>query len=166
MMIFTILSENNVNVTSVSTTGKVFDFNATLPIMVSQLIILMVFLDKTWFGPVGDHLDLREQEMKRKISTISEKNRLTTQLLSTAKELIQKSRLEYRETVEQERLRNKALNVLIIQKEKEHYEQKKKLEIERMSEDLKEISPRRLHNTVYSLSKAIIRKVLPPGFKL
>jgi F-type H+-transporting ATPase subunit b len=33
--------------------GKLFDFNLTLPIMAGELLLLMVFLDKFWFGPVG-----------------------------------------------------------------------------------------------------------------
>lgn len=30
--------------------GKIFDFNLTLPIMAGQFLLLMVFLDKTWFS--------------------------------------------------------------------------------------------------------------------
>jgi hypothetical protein len=33
--------------------GKLFDFNLTLPIMAGEILLLMVFLDKFWFGPVG-----------------------------------------------------------------------------------------------------------------
>lgn len=52
--------------------GKIFDFNLTLPIMVGQFLLLMVFLDKTWFTPVGKVLDerdgyIREQLKKFKV---------------------------------------------------------------------------------------------------
>ena len=154
------------DVTSSSNTGKVFDFNATLPIMVSQLIILMVFLDKTWFGPVGAQLDLREEDMKRKISRISEKNRLIIELLTTSKNLILMSRREYREAVENCRLRNKALNIKILQMEQKIYEKDLQVAIDRMTEVRKVLTPGRLHNTIYSLSNIILRTVLPPGFKL
>ena len=33
--------------------GKLFDFNLTLPAMVGEFLLLMVFLEKTWFTPVG-----------------------------------------------------------------------------------------------------------------
>ena len=33
--------------------GKIFDFNATLPIMMGQFLLLMVVLDKLVFSPVG-----------------------------------------------------------------------------------------------------------------
>lgn len=54
--------------------GKIFDFNLTLPIMVGQFLLLMVFLDKFWFGPVGRVLDerdgyIREQLKKFKVET-------------------------------------------------------------------------------------------------
>lgn len=53
--------------------GKIFDFNLTLPIMAGQFLLLMVFLDKFWFGPVGKVLDerdgyIREQLQKFKVS--------------------------------------------------------------------------------------------------
>ncbi len=54
--------------------GKIFDFNLTLPIMAGQFLLLMVFLDKFWFGPVGKVLDerdgyIREQLKKFKVGT-------------------------------------------------------------------------------------------------
>lgn len=33
--------------------GKLFDFNLTLPIMAGEILLLMVFLEKFWFTPVG-----------------------------------------------------------------------------------------------------------------
>ena len=53
--------------------GKIFDFNLTLPIMAGQFLLLMVFLDKFWFGPVGKVLDerdgyIRDQLKKFKVS--------------------------------------------------------------------------------------------------
>merc|ERR1719265_2535699 len=44
--------------------GKVFDFNATLPVMAAQFLLLMLFLDKTWFGPVGEVLDERDATIR------------------------------------------------------------------------------------------------------
>ena len=44
--------------------GKIFDFNLTLPVMVGQFLLLMVFLDKFWFGPVGKVLDERDAKIR------------------------------------------------------------------------------------------------------
>merc|ERR1712224_512590 len=50
--------------------GKVFDFNATLPAMAAQFLLLMVFLDKTWFGPVGKVLDERDSKIRARLSSV------------------------------------------------------------------------------------------------
>merc|ERR1712222_146903 len=39
--------------------GRIFDFNSTLPIISSELIILTIFLVLTWFGPVAKILNDR-----------------------------------------------------------------------------------------------------------
>jgi hypothetical protein len=50
--------------------GKLFDFNLTLPIMASEILILMVFLDKFWFTPVGKVLDERDTLLRSQLSTV------------------------------------------------------------------------------------------------
>merc|ERR1712025_1556685 len=50
--------------------GKVFDFNATLPIMAAQFIVLTIFLDKTWFGPVGEMLDARDAMIRNRLTSV------------------------------------------------------------------------------------------------
>ncbi len=44
--------------------GKIFDFNLTLPVMVAEFLLLMVFLDKFWFTPVGKVLDERDAKIR------------------------------------------------------------------------------------------------------
>lgn len=50
--------------------GKIFDFNLTLPIMVGQFLLLMVFLDKFWFGPVGKVLDERDALIRNQLGSV------------------------------------------------------------------------------------------------
>ena len=47
--------------------GKIFDFNLTMPLMAGQFLLLMVFLDKTWFTPVGNLLEERDLELRTKL---------------------------------------------------------------------------------------------------
>merc|ERR1712124_136968 len=54
----------------VQASGKVFDFNATLPAMAIQFLLLMIFLDKTWFGPVGKVLDERDTKIQTRLSSV------------------------------------------------------------------------------------------------
>lgn len=50
--------------------GKIFDFNLTGPIMATQFLLLMVFLDKTWFGPVGKVLDERDSQLRKQLGSV------------------------------------------------------------------------------------------------
>uniref|UniRef100_A0A7S2Z2C8 ATP synthase subunit b', chloroplastic n=1 Tax=Chloropicon laureae TaxID=464258 RepID=A0A7S2Z2C8_9CHLO len=52
--------------------GKLFDFDVTLPIMAVQFLVLMVFLDKTWFSPVGKVLDERDENLREKLSSVQD----------------------------------------------------------------------------------------------
>merc|ERR1712157_629039 len=52
--------------------GKLFDFDYTLPIMAVQFLVLMVFLDKTWFTPVGKVLDDRDENLREKLSKVQD----------------------------------------------------------------------------------------------
>ena len=50
--------------------GKIFDFNLTLPIMATQFLLLMVFLEKTWFTPVGKVLDQRDKLLRDQLGSV------------------------------------------------------------------------------------------------
>ncbi|QDZ18305.1 subunit b' of chloroplast F-type H+-transporting ATPase [Chloropicon primus] len=52
--------------------GKLFDFDLTLPIMAAQFLVLMVFLDKTWFSPVGKVLDDRDENLRNILSGVQD----------------------------------------------------------------------------------------------
>lgn len=54
--------------------GKIFDFNLTLPIMAGQFLLLMVFLDKFWFGPVGKVLDERDGYIREQLKKFKVRN--------------------------------------------------------------------------------------------
>mmetsp|Transcript_5648 Transcript_5648/g.16139 ORF Transcript_5648/g.16139 Transcript_5648/m.16139 type:complete len:227 (+) Transcript_5648:80-760(+) len=44
--------------------GKIFDFNLTLPIMIAELLALVVFLNLTWFTPLGNILEERDSSLR------------------------------------------------------------------------------------------------------
>merc|ERR1719487_2133893 len=52
--------------------GKLFDFDATLPIMAGQFLLLMVVLDKTWFSPVGAVLDERDEKIRGMLASVQD----------------------------------------------------------------------------------------------
>merc|ERR1712093_283648 len=74
--------------------GKIFDFNATLPAMVVQFLALMVFLDKTWFGPVGKVLDERAAKVRARLSSVRAGDEELQCLQDEAETLLKNARAE------------------------------------------------------------------------
>nr|YP_009315338.1 ATP synthase CF0 subunit II [Yamadaella caenomyce]SCW23793.1 ATP synthase CF0 subunit II [Yamadaella caenomyce] len=119
------------------TEGGLFDFNATLPLMVLQFLILMIVLDFIFYRPVSKVLDDRDEYIRSSLTTASaslnKANKLTLQYeeeLSNARkqaqELIRKSQKEAQEIVlinikkakqDAEMLITEASQQLMLQKE-------------------------------------------------
>nr|BDA97444.1 ATP synthase CF0 B' subunit [Cryptomonas sp. NIES-345]BDA98405.1 ATP synthase CF0 B' subunit [Cryptomonas sp. NIES-1327] len=59
---------------SVSTESKggLFDFNATLPIMAFQIVLLMLILNFIFYKPIGKILDERDELIRNKLTQASE----------------------------------------------------------------------------------------------
>merc|ERR1711907_721948 len=74
--------------------GKVFDFNATLPAMAIQFLILMVFLDKTWFGPIGKVIDERDAKIRARLSSVKTGDDELENLAKAAETLLKDARAE------------------------------------------------------------------------
>merc|ERR1712224_400790 len=117
--------------------GKIFDFDATLPFMAAQFLILMVFLDKVWFGPVGKVMS----ERNRKIAVSKES------LVNGTEELtaLQKEA----ETILKDALIDAEIAAAVNE-----------LSTERAS------AQKDIDSQVSELSQYIIKKVLPGSYKL
>jgi len=74
--------------------GKLFDFNLTLPVMAGQFLLLMVFLDKTWFTPVGELLDRRDSELRGMIGEVKDNSSQLAALKAEAEEILRSARAD------------------------------------------------------------------------
>lgn len=72
--------------------GKIFDFNFTLPIMAGQFLLLMVFLEKTWFSPVGKLLDERDSQLREKLAIVKDNSGEVQKLQGDAEKIIAEAR--------------------------------------------------------------------------
>lgn len=79
--------------------GKLFDFGLTLPFMAAQFLLLMVFLDKNWFGPVGRHLDDRDKMIRDKLAAFREGTTEVADLLEKAETAVREARAEAQATI-------------------------------------------------------------------
>lgn len=72
--------------------GKLFDFNLTLPVMAGQFLLLMVFLDKTWFTPVGKVLDERDELIRSKLASVSGNTEKIAEMQAEAEKVLKSAR--------------------------------------------------------------------------
>lgn len=72
--------------------GKLFDFGLTLPIMAGQFLLLMVFLDKTWFTPVGKVLDERDELIRSKLAAVQGDSSKLVQMQEEAEKMLKEAR--------------------------------------------------------------------------
>ena len=57
---------------STESEGGLFDFNATLPIMAIQILLLMVILNLLFYKPIGQVIDERDESIRKKLTQASE----------------------------------------------------------------------------------------------
>lgn len=67
-----------------------------MQIMAGEILLLMVFLDKAWFGPVGKVLDERDATLRSQLSSVKEGSEELDKLTSEAEALIKAARAEVR----------------------------------------------------------------------
>lgn len=72
--------------------GKIFDFNLTLPVMATEFLLLMVFLEKTWFTPVGKVLDERDALIREKLGSVKDNTGDVGKFISEAEALVREAR--------------------------------------------------------------------------
>jgi F-type H+-transporting ATPase subunit b len=145
--------------------GKIFDFNATLPVMAGQFLLLMVFLDKTWFGPVGKLLDDRDKELREKLAVVKDNSGEVSKLQQEAEKVIAEARAAAQKQVAE------AKAAVSTEAAKELAEAKAKVDAE-LSKALasleaeKESALKGLDSQVQKLSQDILTRVLPEGVRV
>ncbi|KIY97994.1 F-type H+-transporting ATPase subunit b [Monoraphidium neglectum] len=145
--------------------GKLFDFNLTLPIMAGEILLLMVFLDKTWFGPVGKVLDERDATLRSQLTDVKGNAEELAQLTKEAEELVRAARGEVSALV----LKQK--NAKQAELDKLYNEAKAKITKETESaiaamEKESEALLASLDAQAEKISTEVLRRVLPEGVKI
>lgn len=88
--------------------GKLFDFDLTLPIMAGEFLLLMVFLDKAWFGPVGDLLDKRDGQIRDKLAAVKGNSSELEELTAQAEKVLRDARAEVSAMVNKQKAEKQA----------------------------------------------------------
>lgn len=145
--------------------GKLFDFGLTLPIMASEFLLLMVFLDKFWFGPVGAVLDERDEIIRSKLASVKGDTSELAELAAQAESAVKDARAEAQENVASvkastQAAQNEKIAALKAKVDSELASAMKTLDSERDS------AMSNLDSQVDKLSAEILARVLPESVKV
>lgn len=145
--------------------GKLFDFGLTLPYMVGNFLLLMVFLDKTWFGPVGKHLDERDAMIRNKLSSFRGSTNALAELQAEADKIIAEARAEAQKTVLAAKAEASAEGAKKIAAMKEKVDKELAVALDALDKE-KAAAMANLDEQVDKLSVDILGRILPEGVKI
>jgi F-type H+-transporting ATPase subunit b len=142
--------------------GKIFDFNATLPLMAGQFLLLMLVLDKLVYSPVGKVLDDRDKDLRTKLEAVKDNAGDLMKYTTEADGIIRAARDEAAAEI------NKAKSAAEAESAKEVGAAKAKLDAELKSavaalEQQRQASMASIDAEVTKLSDSIVNKVLSPA---
>lgn len=145
--------------------GKLFDFNLTLPVMAGQFLLLMVFLDKAWFTPVGKVLDERDALIRQRLSSVKENSGDVDKFAVEAQSILKAARAEVTSLVNSQKQAKQA------ELDKQYNEAKAKIgkEMDAAVAALEAESQamlNRLDSQVEKISNDVLRRVLPESVRI
>ena len=145
--------------------GKIFDFNLTGPLMAAQFLLLMVFLEKSWFTPVGKLLDDRDSQLREKLAIVKDNSGEVTKLQAEAEKIIGEARSAAQKQVAEAKaaVSAEAAKELATAKAKVDGELARALAA---LEAEKDAALKGLDAQVTKLSQEILTRVLPEGVKV
>ena len=81
-------------------TGGLFDFDATLPLMASQFLLIMLILDITFYKPINKILKDRENYILKTLESATQISEKTEETLAKYEEIILKSKKESQQLID------------------------------------------------------------------
>ncbi|KAK9814700.1 hypothetical protein WJX72_010108 [[Myrmecia] bisecta] len=145
--------------------GKIFDFNLTLPIMAGQFLLLMVFLDKFWFGPVGKLLDERDAELREKLGSVKDNSGELGNLQKEAERVLAEARAEAQKVIQAAKSSTQAEQNKKLEETKAKIDKELASALATLNKE-KDEALKNLDVQVGKLSGEILARVLPEGVKL
>nr|YP_009314930.1 ATP synthase CF0 subunit II [Scinaia undulata]SCW23385.1 ATP synthase CF0 subunit II [Scinaia undulata] len=139
--------------------GGLFDFNATLPLMVLQFLLLMILLNIIFYKPVAKILDERDEYIRNSLTTASASLNRADKLTLQYEQELANARKEAQELI---RSSQKEAQEIVLNKIKEAQQEAEILVAEASKQLIsqKEQAIKTLENQVETLSNQIKAKLL------
>lgn len=148
-------------VETASKEGGLFDFNATLPLMAVQFLVLAVVLNAIFYKPLGKAIDERAEYIRNNQSQAKERLEKAKILAQQYEQQLGDARRESSSIIaiaEADAQKTGAEQIAIAQKEAQQAREKAQTEIEQE----KQAAMRSLEQQVDTLSRQILEKLLGP----
>eukprot|EP01024_Parvocaulis_polyphysoides_P016290 TRINITY_DN17229_c0_g1_i1.p1 TRINITY_DN17229_c0_g1~~TRINITY_DN17229_c0_g1_i1.p1 ORF type:complete len:153 (-),score=30.92 TRINITY_DN17229_c0_g1_i1:137-595(-) len=145
--------------------GKLFDFNLTLPIMAGQFILLMIWLDKFWFGPVGKVLDERDELIRSKLAAVKDNSEELFKLQEEAEKVVKDARSEVQTKIADAKAKVQAEQAEKLAAAKAVIDKELEVALSQLDKE-RDIAMKNLDQQVDKLSQEILVRVLPAGVKV
>ncbi|GBF91312.1 CF0 ATP synthase subunit II precursor [Raphidocelis subcapitata] len=150
---------------SFADSGKLFDFNLTLPVMAAEILLLMVFLEKAWFTPVGKVLDERDAMLRGQLSSVKGNADELGKLTSEAEELVRAARSEVSSMVNGQKSAKQAELDKLYNDAKAKITRETEGAIAAMEKE-SEALLKSLDAQAEKISDEVLRRVLPEGVRV
>ena len=147
------------------TEGGLFDFDATLPLMTLQFLLLMILLNIVFYKPIAKVLDDRDEYIRNSLTTASAYLVKADELTQRYEQDLAKSRKEAQEIIrssQQEAQKIVSTNIKKAQQEAEQLVIDSSIELNKKKEE----AIKTLENQVNVLSEQIKQKLLSECLKL
>jgi len=151
----------NFSLLIVESEGGLFDFDATLPFMAIQIILLTVLLNLVFYSPIIGILDQRSESIRTKLKEASQMLLKAEELTEQYEIQLLEARQQSQEIILKSRKESQELVALEIRQAQDNAEElieetTKQLQIQKVQ------ALATLENQVDILSTAIMKKILKP----
>lgn len=145
--------------------GKLFDFNLTLPVMAGEFLLLMVFLEKSWFTPVGKVLDDRDTLIREKLGAVKGDSGGVEELIAEASNVIKMARMDVSASVLKAKNDKQSELDKVYSSAKDLVNKETEAAMANLDAESANVL-KKLDQQVDKISAEVLRRVLPGGVKV
>merc|ERR1712217_202001 len=154
---------NAMPVGELASAGKLFDFDATLPIVSAEFLTLMVILDKTLFTPIGKVMAERDEYIRSRTASLKDNGAEVAALEAEAAKLVAEAQAEQKALLEASKEASDKEYEEKVAAEKAKLEAKFNASKAALETEMN-FTPEQAEKEAEALSKMFVKQLLPEGF--
>jgi len=156
---------NAMPVGDLAAAGKLFDFDATLPIVSAEFLTLMVILDKTMFTPIGKVMAERDEYIRSRTASLKDNGAEVAALEAEAAKLVADAQAEQKALLEKTKGECDKEYAEKIAAHQATLEAKFKAATAALDKEM-DFTPEQAEKEAEALSEMFVKQLLPKGFEL